>query len=66
MDSDPVIEHIKATEPDNVIILTDSDSNYGNETAEVPGAVWFLFYDSDAPDFVRRLQGEELTRAFVL
>lgn len=66
MDSDPVIDHIKATEPDNVIILTDSDSNYGNETAEVPGAVWFLFYDSDAPDFVRRLQGEELTRAFVL
>lgn len=66
MDSDPVIEHIKATEPDNVIILTDSDSNYGDETAEVPGAVWFLFYDSDAPDFVRRLQGEELTRAFVL
>ena len=66
MDSDPVIDHIKATEPDNVIILTDSDSNSGYETAEVPGAVWFLFYGSDAPNFVKRLQGEELTRAFVL
>lgn len=66
MDSDPVIEHIKATKPDNVIILTDSDSNYGYETAEVPGAVWFLFYDSDAPDFVKRLHGKKLTRTFVL
>ena len=66
MDSDPVIEHIKATKPDNVIILTDSDSNYGYQTAEVPGAVWFLFYESDAPDFVKRLRGRKLTRAFVL
>ena len=66
MDSDPVIDHIKATKPDNVIILTDSDSNSGYETAEVPGGVWFLFYESDAPDFVKRLRGRKLTRAFVL
>lgn len=65
MDSDPVIEHIKATKPDNVIILTDHDSNDGYETAEVPGAVWFLFYDSDAPDFVKRLRGRKLTKTFV-
>ena len=66
MNSDPVIDHIKATKPDNVIILTDSDSNSGYETAEVPGGVWFLFYESDAPDFVKRLRGRKLTRAFVL
>ena len=66
MDSDPVIDHIKATKPDNVIILTDSDSNSGYQTAEVPGGVWFLFYESDAPDFVKRLRGRKLTRAFVL
>ena len=66
MNSDPVIEHIKATKPDNVIVLTDSDSNDGYETAKVPGGVWFLFYDSDAPDFVKRLRGDKLTRTFVL
>lgn len=66
MNSDVVVEHIKATKPDNVIVLTDSDANYGDESATVPGGVWFLFYDSDAPDFVTRLRGKKATKAYQL
>ncbi len=64
MDSDPVIEHIRGTKPDNVIIITDSDANYGSDSATVPGAVWYLFYESDAPDMVARLKGEKLTKVY--
>lgn len=47
MESGPVIKHIKETKPDNVIVLTDSDSAVDDGVGvTVPGAVWILFFES--------------------
>lgn len=47
MDAPPVIKHIQQTKPDNVIIMTDSDSEAsGNNSVTVPGGVWILFFQS--------------------
>ena len=39
----PIINHIKQTHPDNVIIMTDSDIDDINEQITVPGMVWILW-----------------------
>lgn len=41
----PVVRHIVETHPDNVIVMTDSDSNGEafKYNAQVPGMVWFLW-----------------------
>ena len=65
MESGPVLEHIKKTKPDNVIVLTDSDSEvYGKEVVTVPGAVWILFfeYKSNLGD---HLKGERETNVYL-
>ena len=49
MEGNPVITHIQETKPDNVIILTDSDSGVdGSKSVTVPGAVWILFFESQS------------------
>ena len=39
----PIINHIKQTHPDNVIIMTDSDINDITEDVTIPGIVWMLW-----------------------
>ena len=45
-----IIRHIQSTKPDNIILMTDNDMEYGRneemfeeDKVLVPGAVWFLF-----------------------
>lgn len=65
-DGDAVIEHISKTKPMNVIVITDSDVNNTSDYATVKGAVWVLFYDNDAPKFMKHLQGKKETKAYLI
>jgi hypothetical protein len=67
-DLDPVIKHINATKPDNVIIMTDSDGDWTtySGSATVPGAVWFLWRNSVSKALQDHLQGKQLTKSFKL
>lgn len=60
-----ILEHIQATKPSNVIVISDSDINcYGPNTV-VPGAVWMIFYNDVAYQFISNLRGKKLTRVFL-
>ena len=62
----PVQEHIAATKPTNVIIITDSDiSDCSGETI-VPGAVWMLFYDSQSQNLIDHVRGKRETRHYLI
>lgn len=73
-DGMPVVNHIKQTKPNNVIILTDGDIKDITETVVVPGAVWILFYPEaygskegivvGSPNLTQHLRGRQLTRVF--
>lgn len=63
-DGTPILENIKATRPDNVIIITDSDITDCTEKVQVPGAVWFLFVDGVSENLKDHLSGKRLTRSF--
>ena len=67
-DLDPVITHINATKPDNVIIMTDGDGDWTDYTssAQVPGAVWFLWRNRRSQKLAQHLKGKQLTRSFDL
>ena len=55
----PIIEHIKAMEPDNVIIMTDSDiGDIRGDVTWVPGAVWLLFKDGRSQNLIDHIRGE--------
>ena len=61
----PIIDHIKATKPDNVIVLTDSDIHDITTKVTVPGGVWLLFRDGDRSENLQdNLHGAQLTRSF--
>lgn len=61
-----LLNHIKATKPRNVVIISDDNIDYGlsGETVVVPGAVWMLFYETVADDFIRHLSGKKLTKVY--
>lgn len=61
-----VINHINKTKPMNVIVITDSDVNNTHKSAVVKGAVWVLFYDDDAPNFMEHLQGKKETKSYLI
>lgn len=63
---DAVIDHINKTKPTNVIVITDSDVDNTFGYATVKGAVWVLFYDYEAPKFMKHLQGKKETKAYLI
>lgn len=60
----PILENIKETRPDNVIIITDNDITDCRDTVTVPGAVWFLFVDGVSENLKSHLKGKRLTKSF--
>ena len=60
----PILNNIKNTKPDNVIIITDSDIADCNEDIQVPGAVWFLFVNGVSDNLKNHLHGKRLTKSF--
>jgi len=61
-----VIEHINKTKPTNVIVITDSDVDDTRASAAVKGAVWVLFYETEAPNFMDHLQGKKETKSYLI
>lgn len=64
-----IVEHIRDTHADNVIIMTDSDTNsqgkwYNVSPVTVPGAVWFLFKDGVSERLQQYIHGRKLTKSF--
>jgi hypothetical protein len=59
-----VMEHIKATKPDNVIITTDGDLSDTSIPVTVPGAVWMIFFDSESDGLIRNLKGKKETKIY--
>ena len=62
----PILDHIQQTKPNNVIILTDSDIRDCRTTVQIPGAVWFLWYDGRSGNLATHLSGRQLTKEFVI
>ena len=60
----PILENIRETKPDNVIIITDNDISDCTESVTVPGAVWFLFVDGVSYNLKEHLSGKRLTKSF--
>lgn len=60
----PILDHIKATKPDNVIILTDGDITDCRSNITVPGGVWMLFYGERSENLIDHLHGRKLTKYF--
>lgn len=60
----PILDHIEATKPDNVIVLTDSDINDCESYIRVPGGVWMLFYGGRSEDLIDHLHGAKTTKYF--
>ena len=60
-----IIDHIRSTKPDNVVVMTDSDL-YGSSTSvEVPGAVWFLEKQSMQEKWLKScLKGRMETKSY--
>ena len=67
-DARPVMNHILSTQPDNVIIMTDSDtSSQTLPKATVPGGVWFIWKHGLRSDaLANSLAGNKLTKEFNL
>ena len=62
----PILDHIQATKPANVIVITDSDISDCRTPTTVPGAVWFLFYDSESKNLREYLRGKLETRSYLV
>ncbi len=60
----PILDHIEATKPDNVIILTDDDIDDCRTNVTVPGGVWMLFYGGRSKNLMDHLHGRKLTKYF--
>lgn len=63
-DGSAILEHIQATKPTNVIVISDGDINCHGPSTVIPGAVWMLFYNDIAYQFIDNLRGKKLTRVF--
>lgn len=62
----PILEHIQATKPQNVIIMTDSDISDCTYSVTVPGAVWFLFKGGVSANIQEAVHGKNQTQSFYL
>ena len=62
----PILDHIQATKPANVIVITDSDISDCTTPTTVPGAVWLLFYGSESPNLRAYLRGKQETRSYLI
>lgn len=60
----PILDHINATKPDNVIVMTDNDIDDCRTDTTVPGAVYFLFKGGRSQNLVSHLHGKKLTKEF--
>lgn len=64
-----ILDHIKATKADNVIIMTDSDMDYQgrwNRPITVDGGVWLIFKGGICQKVIDYLKGKKLTKKFIL
>ena len=62
---EPVAQHIQQTKPDNVIIITDSDTSFDPiPYTTVPGAVWMLFYDGRSEAMMKNIRGKKQNKYF--
>lgn len=62
----PILDHIQATKPTNVIVITDSDISDCRTPTTVPGAVWLLFYGSESQNLREYLRGKQETRSYLI
>ena len=62
----PILDHIQATKPANVIVITDSDISDCTTPTTVPGAVWLLFYGSESPNLRAYLRGKQETKSYLI
>ena len=65
-DGDAVVRHIRATNPDNIIIITDGDLGSTREKVKVPGAAWFLFYDYTSKGLIDNVGGRKQTKWYIV
>ena len=65
-DGQALLDHIEATHPDNVIIISDDNINGVEGFVEVPGAVWVLFYETMAKQFMEHIKGERETEVYLI
>lgn len=65
-DGDAVVEHIRATHPDNIIIITDGDLGNTRKSVKVPGAAWFLFYDYTSKGLIDNVSGRKQTKWYMV
>lgn len=63
---EPILQHIKSTKPDNVIIMTDSDISDCSSNVTVPGAVWFLWKGGISQNLMEHLHGASQTESYDL
>lgn len=62
----PILDHIQATKPANVIVITDSDISDCRTPTTVPGAVWLLFYGSESSNLRAYLRGKQETKSYLI
>ena len=61
----PIMEHIKETRPDNVIVMTDSDISDITSPTTVNGGVWILWRNGLVSENLKdNLHGRKLTKYF--
>ena len=60
----PIMNHIKATKPDNVIVMTDDDIVDINDGVTVPGAVWLLFKGGESKNLIENIKGKKQTKIY--
>ena len=61
-----VIQHLKETHPTNAVIISDSDIDVSSGGVTLPGAVWMLFFASEAPGFEQAVQGKKQTKVYFI
>lgn len=60
-----VFDHIKKTEPDNVVIMSDRDGDYAHlDDLTVPGAVWLLFKNDRSDNVIEHIHGKTQTQVY--
>ena len=60
----PIQDHIEATKPTNVIIITDTDITDCSRVVKVPGAVWMLFYDGRSQNIMDHIKGKRQNKYY--
>lgn len=61
-----IMSNLNDTQPDNVLIVTDSDFDWrgGNGTYIAPGGVWMIFRDERSNTLMQSLKGKKLTKIY--